>query len=181
MSTISLVTDGGAIAGRRASLPHGSVIEAWPDLVMPGGFWLDEESKGLLDAGTPVSADVQIEAESVAVYYGPRLTDLESLPTEGSLRARVLSAHGIAVAWITLDRFGQRASYQPETPNDPVFHLRRRGGGAGHLWRLFRTRQEAVVYMVEAHGDDSDAAQWARALVIADFEALVRGQRGAAA
>ena len=181
MSTIVLVGDGGAISRRRADLPSGRVIEAWADLVIPGGFWLDEESKALLDgAGDAVRPEMTIEAERVAVYYGPRLTDLESLPTEGSLRARVLSAHGIAVAWITLDRFGQRASYQPESPTDPVFHLRRRGGGAGHLWRLFRTRQEAIVYMTAAYGDDSEAAEWARALTIADFEGLVRG-RGAAA
>src|SRR5207244_3590585 len=84
--------------------------------------------------------------------------DLESLPREESLKTRVLSAHGIAVAWITLDRFGQRASHEPTSPDDPVFHLRRVGGGAGHLWRLFRTRQEAVVYLGEAYGRDSEGA-----------------------
>jgi hypothetical protein len=180
VSHILLIGNGGAISRRRANLPAGRVIEAWPDLLMPGGFWMDEESKALLDAdGDAVAAELAIEAESIAVYYGPRLTDLDSLPTEGSLRTRVLSAHGIAVAWITLDRFGQRASYEPQSPTDPVFHLRRRGGGTGHLWRLFRTRQEAVVFTTEAYGEDSEAAEWARALTIADFAELVRG-RGAA-
>ena len=181
MSTIVLVAGGEAIARRRASLPPGRVIEAWPDLVIPGAFWLDAESKALLDDGTePVSVELTIAADSVAVYYGPRLADVESLPTQGSLRARVLSSHGIAAAWITLDRFGQRASYEPQSPTDPVFHLRRRGGGAGHLWRLFRTRPEAIAYMTEAFGEDSEAVEWARGLAIADFDELVRG-RGAAA
>ena len=96
------------------------------------------------------------------------------MPREESLKARVLSAHGIAVAWITLDRFGQRASYEPASPVDPVFHLRRVGGGAGHLWRLFRTRPEAVVYMAESYGRDSEGAEWAQALAVSDFEELVK-------
>ena len=61
-----------------------------------------------------------------------------------------------------------------------MFHLRRRGGGAGHVWRLFRTREEAIVYMTEAYGRDSEAVAWARALTIGDFEELVRGHGAAA-
>jgi len=86
----------------------------------------------------------------------------------------VVSGHGIAVAWITLDRFGQRASYEPRSASDPVFHLRRVGGGAGHLWRLFRTKDEAVTYMAEAYGRDSEGAEWAQGLAVADFAELLR-------
>jgi hypothetical protein len=107
------------------------------------------------------------------VYYGPRLTDLDSLPPESSLKARVLSAHGIAAAWITLDRFGERTSYQPPAPTDPIFHLRRRGGGIGHVWRLFTTRKEAVVYLGEFFGQDCEAVEWAAGLVVEDFAALL--------
>src|SRR5581483_1566865 len=103
-----------------------------------------------------------------------RLSDLDSLPTEESLKARVLSGHGIAAAWITLDRFGERTVYEARGPHDPVFHLRRVGGGTGHVWRLFTTKAEAVAFMREAYGDDAEASEWAAALAVADFDALLK-------
>lgn len=96
-----------------------------------------------------------------------------SLPTEESLRARVLSAHGIAVAWTTLDQFGAAIEYQPESPLDPVFFLRRPGGAMAHRWRLFRTRQEAVVFMREFYGNDSEAGEWAASLPVESYETLL--------
>ena len=95
-----------------------------------------------------------------------------------SLRARVLSAHGVAVAWITLDRHGQRVSHEPKTLDEPVFHLRRPGGGAGHVWRLFPARADAVAWMEETYGVDSEGAEWARALAAEDFDALVKRHAG---
>ena len=175
MSRLCCVADADAIVGRRALVPAGQVIEAWNDLYTPGHFWLGEESKCLLDAaGEPVPPVITLPAAAVAVYYGPQLTDLESLPPEDSLKARVLSGHGIAVAWITLDRFGQRMVHEPKGLADPVFHLRRRGGGAGHLWRLFTTKREAVVYMAEAYGKESEGAEWAETLPLDDFETLLK-------
>ena len=53
---------------------------------------------------------------AVPVYYGPRLCDVESLPAEESLRSRVLSAHGIAVAWITLDARRAHACTSRQSP-----------------------------------------------------------------
>jgi len=176
VSRLYLVHGGDEIPRRRALLPAGSVVEAWVDLFAPGLFWLGEQSKALLESvGEPMAVRQVVPAERVAVYYGPRLTDLESLPSEESLRARVLSAHGIAVVWITLDRFGKRTTYEPKAPDDPVFHLRRPGGSAGHLWRLFRAKREAVVFMGEAYGKPSEAADWAEALEAADFDTLVKG------
>ena len=175
MSRLYCVADAGAIVTRRALVPAGQVIEAWNDLYTPGHFWLGEESKRLLDSvGDPVAPVVTLPASLVAIYYGPQLTDLESLPPEDSLKARVLSGHGIAVAWITLDRVGARASHDPTGLSDPIFHLRRRGGGAGHLWRLFATKREAVLYMGEAYGKESEAAEWAETLSVDDFEALLQ-------
>ncbi len=107
------------------------------------------------------------------MYYGPKLCDLESLPREESLKTRVLSAHGIAVAWISLDRFGERVSYEPKAPTDPIFHLRRPGGSAGHLWRLYRTKREAVVDLTERYGADSEAVEWAEALAIGNWDDLL--------
>lgn len=177
MTRLYLVADGERIARCRAAAPAGTVIEAWPDLYSAGLFWLSEESKRLLDAaGGPVAERLSLPADAVAVYYGPRLTDLDSLPPEDSLKARILSAHGIGAAWITLDRFGQRVSHSPTSPTDPVFHLRRRGGSAGHLWRLFRTRAEAVVFMAEYYGQDPEAREWAEALA-QDFDTLLRRHR----
>ena len=174
MSRLYRVDGAAEITRRRSQLGPGGVIEAWVDLYAPGHFWLGEESKALLDSvGEPMPAELALPAEAVPVYYGPRLTDLDSLPPESSLKARVLSAHGIAAAWITLDRFGERTSYQPPAPTDPIFHLRRRGGGIGHVWRLFTTRKEAVVYLGEFFGQDCEAVEWAAGLVVEDFAALL--------
>jgi len=173
VSRLYLVAAGEEIARRRAQVPAGRVIEAWGDLYSPGRFWLGEESKTLLDSvGAPMPIELDLPATSVALYYGPRLRDLDSLPPEESLKARVLSAHGIAAAWVTLDRFGERVTYQPTSPRDPMFHLRRRGGGAGHLWRLFPSRDAARTYMAEVYGEP-EAVEWAKAVAVEDFNALL--------
>ena len=175
MSRLYLTTAKDEIARRRALAEKGRIVEAWPDQTDGGAVWIGEDTRALLESlGGPLTVELALPAESVAVYYGPQLCDIESLPREESLKTRVLSGHGIAVAWITLDRFGQRASYEPASPVDPVFHLRRGGGGAGHLWRLFRTREEAVTYMSEAYGRESEGAEWARALVVEDFTGLIK-------
>jgi hypothetical protein len=160
---------------RRARVPKGAVVEAWADLVGGGTYWVGEESKRLLDAAgdAPLSPQLSVPAEAVPIFYGPQLTDLESLPREESLRARVLSVHAIAVAWITLDRFGERVSHEPKGPDDPIFHLRRPGGGAGHVWRRFESKADAIAFMREAYGAESEAVEWAESLEVADFEALL--------
>jgi hypothetical protein len=172
---LHLVADGKEIARRRALVPKGRIVEAWADLHVPGVFWLGDESKTLLDAaGEPLPAQISLPIQSIAVYYGPKLCDIESLPREESLMTRVVSAHGIAAAWITLDRFGERVSYEPKGPGDPIFHLRRPGGGAGHLWRLYPTKRDAVADLTERYGADSEAVEWAQALHIESWDALVR-------
>ncbi len=175
MSRLYLTTAKDEIARRRARAEKGRIVEAWPDQADGSAVWIGEDTRALLESiGGPLAVELALPAEGVAVYYGPQLCDLESLPREESLKTRVLSGHGIAAAWITLDRFGQRASYEPASPADPVFHLRRVGGGAGHLWRLFRTRAEAVTYMGEAYGRDSEGTEWARALAVEDFADLIK-------
>jgi hypothetical protein len=176
MGRLYFLTDGQEMVRRRAQVEAGRVVEAWADLEVGGGsYWVGEESKALLDGdGEPLRFQVALPDSAVPIYYGPKLSDVESLPREESLRARVLSGHGIAVAWVTRDRFGERTRYQAQAPTDPLFHLRRPGGGAGHVWRLFRTRSDAVVYLSEFYGNDAEAADWAQALPVDDFDELLR-------
>jgi hypothetical protein len=174
MARVYLLTDGPEIVRRRSLVPPGQLIEAWPDVYVPGEFWVSEESKALLDAaGPPLAHRVSVDADAVHVYYGPHLRDEASLPTEGSLRARVLSAHGVAVAWITLDERGERRTSPTEEPAHPVFFLRRPRGRAAHLWRLFRERSEAAAYLGEHYGKDAEAREWAAGLPVVDFEELL--------
>jgi hypothetical protein len=166
--------DAGEVASRRKRLPPGRLLEAWPDLYVRGQVWVGEEALALLEAaGGALPAALSVDATGVPVYYGPRVQDVESLPLEESLRARVLSARGIAVAWITYDQFGQRTVYEPTGPADPVFYLRRPGGTAAHVWRLFRTKAEARVYMAEYYGRDSEGRDWADALPAETFDDLL--------
>lgn len=174
MPRLYLVGDGGEIGRRRRLIPPGRLLEAWADLYGSGEAWLGESAKTLLDgAGGPMPVTLSVDSAAVPIYYGPRLQDVESLPMEESLQARVLSAHGIAVAWITYDQFGQRTEYEPAGPADPIFFLRRPAGTAAHIWRLFRNRREAHVYMAEYYGKDSEGREWAEALPVETFEELL--------
>lgn len=174
MGRLYLVADGGEIGRRRPLLPRGSLVEAWPDLYTRGEFWMGESAKTLLDGtGEPLPVKLELAPDAVPVYYGPRLCDIDSLPGEESLQTRVLSAHGIAAAWISLDRFGERNQYQPQTPTDPVFYLRRPGGSAAHVWRLFQSRSEASVYMAEYFGADTEAREWADGLAAGSWSEMI--------
>jgi hypothetical protein len=181
VESLFLVGDGVEIARRRKLCPPGQIVEVWPDLYAAGDFWLGASSKRALDgAGPPLRPKLSVPATAVPIYYGPRLDDVPSLPSEESLQSRVLSAHGIAVAWITFDQFGQRNQYEPQSPVDPVFYLRRPSGSVAHVWRLFRTKREAHVYMAEYYGKDSEGRDWAEALSVGTFDDLLarHGQRG---
>lgn len=174
LGRLYLVADGGEITRRRPLVATGRLVEAWPDLHTKGEFWLGEDAKALLDAtGEPLPAKLELDPGAVPVYYGPRLCDVESLPAEESLQTRALSARGIAVAWITLDRFGERSQYEPASLVDPVFYLRRPGGRAAHVWRLFQSRAEARVYMAEYFGNDLEAQQWAEGLAAGTWGEMI--------
>ncbi len=174
MGRLYLVTDGAEIARRRKLVAPGVLVEVWGDLYEAGSFWMGERTKGYLDgARPPLAQKLILDPEAVSVYYGPRLCDVESLPSEESLKSRVLSAHAIGVAWITFDQFGERTKYEPASPADPIFYLRRPGGQAAHVWRLFRGKDEAIVYMGEYYGKDSEARDWAQSLPVGGFEELV--------
>jgi hypothetical protein len=172
---LSLIASAEEIARRRARLPKGLLAEAWPDAAGVG-FWVGAESRANLDAAdtTPIAVELSLPASVVPIYYGPWLCDLEALPAEDSVRTRVLSVHGIAAVWYTMDGRGQRRSYESRSPADPIFHLRRPGGAVSHLWRLFPTKAEAIAALAEEHGRDSEVAEWAERIPAEDFEALLR-------
>jgi len=175
MARLYVIADAVEIARRRRLAPPGQLVEAWPDLYHAGDFWVGERSKAALDGdGAPVPVKLSLDGTAVPIYYGPRLQDAESLPLEESLQTRVLSAHGIAVAWITFDRFGERTVHEPSGPTDPIFFLRRPGGHAAHIWRLFRNRREAQVYMTEYYGGDSEGREWAEALTVETFDEMLQ-------
>ena len=174
MSDLFLVRDPAEIGRRRQGLAKGQIVETWPDRIEPGECWVGQASKALLDgAGPPLRARLRLDGAHVPIYYGPRLCDLDSLPTEESLRGRILATHGIAALWITLDAAGARVSHTPTSPDDPVFFLRRPGSGRPHVWRLFRRRDEAEAYVGERHDGDEEAAAWAAGLPAATWDDLI--------
>ncbi len=198
MGSAYLVADRAELDRRRPLVDRATLVEVWQDLHSgeiawlgpdearrqaygqkregpPGGlYWIGEASKRALDAvGAPLAWELAVDEAAVPVYYGPRLAHVESLPSEESLRARVLSAHGIGVACITYDQLGARTDSQPSDPTDPIFLLRRAGGRVAHRWRLFRTRREAVVYLAEHYGKDPEAQEWAEKLPASDFADLL--------
>ena len=178
MARLHALSDASEVARRRKLLPPGRLLEAWPDRYIAGQAWVGDEARALLEeAGGPLSIILSVDAAAVPVYYGPRLSDVESLPLEESLRARVLSARGIAVAWITYDQLGERTVYEPTGPADPIFYLRRPGGIAAHTWRLFRTKSEARLYMAEYYGRDSEGRNWAETLPAETFDELLARQK----
>jgi hypothetical protein len=171
------LSDAGEVARRRKLLPPGRLLEAWPDLYTAGQAWVGDEALALLEsAGGALAPALSVDAAAVPVYYGPRLSDVESLPLEESLRARVLSARGIAVAWIIYDQLGERTVYEPTGPADPIFYLRRPAGVVAHIWRLFRTKRDARVYMAEYYGRDSGGRDWAESLPAETYDDLLAGQ-----
>jgi hypothetical protein len=52
------------------------------------------------------------------------------------------------------------------------------GGGANHVWRLFRTREEAVEFMTRHFPDDAKAKVWAEALPFRKYSELLSRQPG---
>jgi hypothetical protein len=87
--SLYLVEGKDEVLRRRALVPAGQVVEAWADHHVGGAFWVGEESKRLLDAAGPsLPSAMELPDDSVPVFYGPRLCDIDSLPREESVRTR---------------------------------------------------------------------------------------------
>ena len=151
------------------------MVEAWRDVFQEGVFWVSEATKRLLDgAGSPLASSASVEGSLISIFFPGEPRDAGSLPSEESLRARVLAGHGIAVTWYgTTAQAGRRPLPEPASPEDAFFYLMKMGGGANHVWRLFRTREEAVEFMARHFSDDAKATAWAERLPVARHAELL--------
>jgi len=175
MSRIYRVDDGRAVRERQRALPRGTVVEAWLDSFEPGTVWVSEATKRLLDGvGPPLRPSLTVESAYIPIFFPDEPRDAASLPSEDSLRVRVVAGHGIAVTWYgTTSQVGGRPLPEPTSPEDAFFYLMKMGGSANHAWRLFRSRDEAVEFMARHFPDDAEARAWAEALPVARYPELL--------
>ncbi len=176
MTRIYRIDDGRAVRERQRALPKGTVAEVWADVFEPGAFWVSEATKRLLDGeGAPLTSSVSVEGSRVPMYFPDEPRDADSLPSEESLRVRVLAGHGVAVIWYgATTPAGGRALPEPTSPEDAFFSLMKMGSRVNHAWRLFRTRDEAVEFMTRFFPDDPRGKAWAESLPFARFSELLR-------
>lgn len=176
MSWIYRVDDGPGLRQRQRALPSGTVAEVWPDVFTPGMFWISEATKHVLEkAGGPLRSSVLVESSCILIFHPDEPRDPASLPLEESVRVRVLAGHGIAATWYgTTGHPGIRPLPEPATPEDAFFYLMRVGSHTNHVWRLFRTREEAVEFMGRTFPHDPRASAWAKSLPVARYLDLLR-------
>lgn len=177
MSLIYRVDDGPGLRERQRALPKGTVAEVWPDVFAPGMFWISEATKELLEGvGGPLRPSAVVESSRILIFYPDEPRDLVSMPLEDSVRGRVLAGHGIAATWYgTTAHPGIRPLPEPATPEDAFFYLMRVGSRTNHVWRLFRTREEAVEFIGRTFPHDARASAWAESLPVARYLDLLRG------
>jgi hypothetical protein len=117
-----------------------------------------------------------VESSRILIFYPDEPRDPASMPSEESVRVRVLAGHGIAATWYgTTAHPANRPLPEPATPEDVFFYLMRVGSRTNHVWRLFRTREEAVEFMGRTFPHDARAAAWAESLPVARNLDLLRG------
>ncbi|HSB78996.1 MAG TPA: hypothetical protein VLM91_09420 [Candidatus Methylomirabilis sp.] len=176
MTRIFRIEDGRAVRERQRALPRGTVVDAWPDVFDPRAIWIGETTKRMLEEkGAPLPASAVVEGSRIGVFFPDEPRDQASLPPEESLRMRVLSGHGMAVAWFgTTEGKGKRPLPEPVSPEDAFFFLMRMGSRINHAWRLFRAQDEAIEFMRRHFPDNAEARTWADALPAASFKELLR-------
>jgi len=177
MSLIYRVDDEPGVRERQRALPRGTVAEVWPDVFAPGTFWISEATKQLLEGvGGPIRPMAVVDASRIPIFYPDEPRDRASLPPEESVRVRVLAGHGIAATWYGMTGHPViRPLPETATPEDAFFYLMRVGSRTNHVWRLFRTREEAVEFMGRTFPRDARASAWAESLPAARYLDLLRG------
>jgi len=158
----------------RAKAP-GRVIELWPDVFAAELYWLAPETRALLDAcGAEVRYLYKVEEAAVPLYGLERYPGSPAdLPAPDSVRTRTLAGHGIGVEFVQALREGDTPAAEPTAPTDAVFFLRRPGGEMNFLWRLFRSRADAMHQAAQRRGTDPGFAAWVEQLRVEDFSGLL--------
>ncbi|PWB46285.1 MAG: hypothetical protein C3F12_09595 [Candidatus Methylomirabilota bacterium] len=154
----------------------GRYIEIWSDVFEPGIFWIAAEARHALEeVGITFTVLAEISSDRIPIYYPRHLQPgLKDLPSEDSVRARVLAGHGIGVV---LCFIGDGQRMPPEEPigvQDALFYLSRPGAGYYYLWRLFRSKEEAEHHVAQTLKDDEDAREWAASLPVTVYSELLR-------
>lgn len=155
---------------------EGRYVEIWSDVFDPGIFWVAEEARQALEeVGIAFAVLAEIPSDRIRVYHARHLhPDPESLPTEESIRARVLAGHGIGAVLVFIGDGTQVPPEEPAGLTDALFYLSKPGAGYYYLWRLFRSKEEAEQYVARMLRDDEDAKRWTASIPVTAYGDLLQ-------
>ncbi len=183
MSSVYRITLGqglslGALWQQLRQALKGRYVEIWTDVFEDGIFWVADEAKQSLETvKIPLNVLNQVPSDRVKIFYASDLQpDRASLPNEESVKARVLAGHGIAAVLFFI---GDGQTMPPEEPTDPkdaLFYLSRPGAKYYYLWRLFRSKDDAELHVVQKFKKDDVSAQaWAASIPVLAYGELLEG------
>ena len=151
-------------------------VEIWSDVFDPGVFWVaDDARQALEEVGIAFTTLAYVQSNRIPVYYPLHLhPDTESLPSEDSVRARVLAGHGIGAVLFFIGDGKQMPPEEPVGLKDPLFYLSKPGAGYYYLWKLFRSKEEAEQYGAERLKDEAEAQRWAVSIPVMAYDELLQ-------
>ena len=154
-------------------------VEIWVDVFDPAIHWAAEVARAVLDeVGIGYRVTGEVNAEAIPVFFPAGLeTPPEILPDGDSLRARILAGHGIAAALVSVASSANPPREEPTTPEDSLFYLSKPGGGRYCIWRLFRSKEDAVYHMQRSFPDDPGGAEWIEQVRGGDYTSLLVPQK----
>jgi len=175
------------ILKRKQAIPPGAPAQVWGDVLeqskvgllhLPKFFWVDEATKRVLNGlGDPLESLFAVDGERIPIFSLKPPADMEDYPSETSVRVRVIAGHGIGVAWLQCDPGGTPLLHEPSSPRDAFFLLKRVGSNVTHLWRLFRSREDARWFLNTYFPEDPQVSTWPDLLPADDFEDFLRRYR----
>ncbi len=175
MGLFGITLDDLASARRRIlGRSPGRYFEIWPDVFERGLYWVDAQTKALLDEGqVPHGVRFSVAEDRVPIFYGVTPpANPDGLPAPESVQTRTLAGRGIGVALV--EEGGARPSIEPAGPEDAYFFLTRPGANRYFIWRLFRSKEDARTYLRKHKVADEALEAWLVASEIAQFADLVR-------
>lgn len=154
----------------------GRYIEIWSDVFDPGILWVADEARQTLEeVGIVFTVLSQIPSDRIPIYHTRHLRpDPEGLPSEDSVRARVLAGHGIGAVLFFIGDGKQMPPEEPAGLKDALFYLSKPGAGYYYLWKLFRSKEEAEHYVAQRFKDDEEAQRWAASIPVMAYEELLQ-------